>query len=196
MQEDTHTGFFFSRASNTLFHWCLEGFDLNFSAWLHEVINDDDFTCHTAAAKDPVDHILPLQIVYSILLYGLRQRMYEIIKPDGQKCCMWMMAVFSGSSPLWYTASPNRCINQRSFLWSHLEINTVQSFLRTSIFPLHELSQPMNTKGKTQSTHSGCLSSNYRRRLSPEETILHRHRNMMWFPLFSTSVRECLFCAL
>lgn len=185
----THTEFL-SRASNTLFHLCLQGFDLNSSAWLHEVINDDDFTCHTRAVKYPECHILPLQTVDFILLYGLRQRMYEIIKPDAQKCCMWMMAVFSWSGPLWYTASPYRHINQRSFPRSHLEMNTVQSFLRTSILPLHEVSQPMNTKGKTHSTHSGCLSSNYHRRLSPEKTILHRHRNMMWFPLFFF-FREC-----
>lgn len=186
-----------SMCKNTLFfwYWCLQGFDSNFSAWLHEVINDDDFTCHKGAAKDPVDHILPLQIASSILLYGLCQRMYEIIKSDGQKCCMWMMAVFSESGPLWYTAYSNRCINQRSFPLSYLEMNTVQSFLRTSILPLQEVSQPMNTKGKTHSTHSGCLSSNYRRRLFPEETILHRHRNTMWFPPFPRSVHECWFCA-
>lgn len=148
-----------------------------------------------------VGHIVPLQIASSILLYGFCQRMYEIIKPDGQKCCMWMMAIFSESGPLWCTAFPNRYINQRSFPRSHLEMNTAQPFLRSSILPLHEVSLPMNTKGKTHSTHSGCLSSNYHRRLSPEERILHQHSNMMWFSscffFFSTSVYRCLFpCAL
>lgn len=111
-----------------------------------------------------VDHIVPLQIASSILLYGFCQRMYEIIKPDGQKCCMWMMAIFSESGPLWCTAFPNRYINQRSFPRSHLEMNTAQPFLRSSILLLHEVSLPMNTKGKTHSIHSGCLSSNYHRR--------------------------------
>lgn len=128
-----------------------------------------------------VDHIVPLQIASSILLYGFCQRMYEIIKPDGQKCCMWMMAIFSERGPLRHTAFPNRYINQRSFPRSHLEMNTVQPFLRSSILLLHEVSQPMNTKGKTHSTHSGCLSSNYHRRLSPEERILHQHSKMIWF---------------
>lgn len=176
--------FFLHLFFSNLFHWRLQGFNLNLSAWMPDVINGDDFTCHTAAAKDPVDHIVPLQIVYSILLYGLRQRMYEIIKPDGRKCCAWMMVTFSESGPLWRTVFPNRHINQRSFPRSHLEMNTVQSFLRTSILPVHEVSQPMNTKGKIHSTLSGCLSSNYHRRLSTEEQIFHQHSNMMRFPVF------------
>lgn len=141
--------------------------------------------------RAPVDHIVPLQIASSILLYGFCQRMYEIVKPDGQKCCMWMMAIFSESGPLWCTAFPNTYINQRSFPRSHLEMNTAQPFLRSSILPLHEVSLPMNTKGKTHSTHSGCLSSNYHGRLSPEERILHRRSNMMWFSS-CFSFHECV----
>lgn len=58
------------------------------SIQVHEVINGDDFICHTGAAKDRVKHIGPPQRFFCFLLYGLHQRTHEDIKSDGQKYCV------------------------------------------------------------------------------------------------------------
>lgn len=110
--------------------------------------------------KEPLKRIAPAQISVSLHLHGRRLRTRENIKPERQKCWLWMMVVFWQSAP--------RCrINQRRFPRSRSGMKTVEPLPHTSVLPLPEVSRSAKAKGQ-RTLLTGCLSQNYFKTLFPQ----------------------------
>lgn len=116
------------------------------------MINGEDFTCHTRAVKDPVKHIATRQIFFSILLYSLHQRMYENIKPDGQKCHAWIMILLSESVSLQCIAFP------ADILMKEVPLRKIGEWIQYSHSFTHEYFPCLRCD--TQWRLTGCSSPN------------------------------------
>lgn len=131
------------------------------------VNNGDDFTCHAGAIKDPVKHIVPTQ---NILLHspnGLHQRTRENIKADGQNRCAWMMVVFSEK---WFSVVPS--VPLTDILIKEVSLRAIWGWTQCSRRSTRQrclCSHSMNATSK-YIPPTACLSPNYCKVLSPEET--------------------------